>query len=239
MALPKLNAIKYRMTIPSLQREVTYTPYNVRQEKNLMIALESNNTSQMNEQLKTLIAECVDLGDVRVDELPTFDIETIFLNLRCRSVGESIKVGVKCTECDATNELPLQLNNVSMTNENYKLSNNVIRLDEENGIGVTLKYPTLDSTSAIDQDGNDLDNTIAMIAGCIESIFTKDEVFDCKNESQKEIIDFIESLNTEQFTKMAEFFADIPSVKMDVKFKCSKCGEENNQVVQGLQSFFT
>jgi hypothetical protein len=239
MALPVINQIKYTMVIPSLQKTVEFTPYNVKQEKNLMIAVESNSAAQMNTQIKTLITECVNLDDVNVNDLPMFDIETIFLNLRCRSVGEGVKVNVKCESCDESNELPLTLNSVTMSNDTYKTANKTVLLDKDSGVGVTLCYPTLDSTASVDTDVSDVENTINVVADCIETIFTADEVFDCKSESRKEVIDFIESLNSNQFAKMSEFFNDIPSVKLDVVFNCSSCDKENKQEVKGLTSFFT
>ncbi len=240
MALPVINQIKYTMVIPSLQKTVEFTPYNVKQEKNLMIAAESENIAQMNMQIQSLIAEYVDLGDISVNDLPTFDIELIFLNLRCRSVGEGVKISVNCESCDKSNDIPLKLNKVSMSNDTYKNdANKTILLDKDSGIGVTLRYPTLDSTTNVSTDVSDVDNTINVVAECIETIFTADEVFDCKTESSKEVVNFVESLNSNQFAKISEFFNDMPAVKLDIAFKCSSCNEQNEQEVRGLPSFFT
>ena len=233
MALPVLNAAKYRTIVPSLGKEVEYRPYLVKEEKILMIAMESKDERQILTALKEVIKACV-YDDIDIDRLAMFDLEALFLKLRGKSVGETTEIKAKCVECDAENLQEINFDNVKMPVVNNK--NNTIELTDD--VGVTLNYPSVAGLEKQDPKANSVEQALAMIVDCIESIYDADNVYSAKDEGKKAIKTFVESLNSGQFKKLTAYFEDIPAVTYDLKFKCVKCGHNNEIELRGFDNFF-
>ena len=238
MALPKISEVRYTVFLPSLNKDIEYVPYTVAQEKNLMLAMQSDNQKQIAVQTKRLLNECIRTEGVNVNELATFDIETMFLNLRCKSVGEVALVATKCEKCDTANEVDIDLAAVELTHELVDAKAMRIIVSEEDQIGVVLRYPRIDDVGT-NPKNSEIENAYEMIVNCMVSIYTPDEVFDCKAEGRKEVVAFVDSLRSAQFAKIAAFFEKVPSIKVDMKYTCIKCQNKYSREIVGLNNFFT
>lgn len=234
MALPKLDAPRYEMKLPSTNQKVIYRPYLVKEEKILMLAMESQDDRQMIRAVKDVISACTD-GEVDVNTLTMFDMEYMFTQLRSKSVGEKTIVGVKCTACEAKNDVDIDLNGVHVDVPNAK--SRKIELTKE--VGIVLKYPSIDEVmNSQTSDASDVDKTFDIIVSCIDSIYSGDEIFDAKDQTKKELKEFIESLGADQFNKIKNFVEGMPSAKIAVAFDCVKCGHHNEFDVKGIANFF-
>lgn len=235
MALPKIESPKHELKIPSTGNTVTYRPYLVKEEKILMMAMESDNTTQMMNAVKDVIRACTE-DSVDVNTLAMFDIEYIFTQLRAKSVGETSTISVSCKECDAKNDVDVDLQNVYV--DVPETDTSTIKLTDS--ISVKLKYPSVDQMlkAQADDKKSNVDRIFSLILACIDSIYTADEIFDASEQSESELKEFIESLNTKQFNQISEFIESIPSASIDVSFTCTSCGTENQFDVKGLGNFF-
>ncbi len=234
MALPVLNAAKYRTIVPSLGKEVEYRPYLVKEEKILMIAIESQDQRQILSALKDVIKACV-FDDIDVDELAMFDIETLFLKLRSKSVGETTEIKAKCEKCDTPNNQLIKFDDIEIP----KIKKGKMTIGLTGDIGVTLRYPSVTTIEKSDSPNMDsYDSVVGLISNCIESIYDADNVYSAKDEGTKEVLNFVESLNSDQFSKLTEFFQSIPSLKYDLEYDCVKCGHKNKLELKGIESFF-
>lgn len=235
MALPKLNdKPKYELTIPSTQERVRYRPYLVKEEKVLMMALESQDkTASLNAVVDT-IGSCLDTN-IDKNTLTLFDIEYMFIMIRSKSVGEVSDLGIKCQHCEQTNEIQVRLDDVKIVRDEEVP--NEVQLDEN--ISLTMRYPNfVDVLRFEDNELNDTERTFMLISKCMESIETEEEHIKFNEVSQKEIDEFIESLNTEQFGKIRKFVENMPKVEKDIKFICAGCEKENDIKLQGIDDFF-
>lgn len=238
MALPKLDSPTYELTVPSTGERIPYRPYLVKEEKILMMAMESNDTKQMMKAVKDVIRSCtfVDGSVVNVDTLAMFDIEYIFMQLRSKSVGETTTIKVKCSECEANNEIDVDLQKVRV--DVPEQSKKTIPLTDT--VGVTLKYPSVDVMLSVEGDKNksDVDRVFDIITSCIDSIYSGDQIFDSAEQSNEELKEFVESLNTKQFNEIRDFIESLPAAAIDVDFKCVSCSKDNSFEVKGLGNFF-
>jgi hypothetical protein len=236
--LPKLDSPTYELTVPSTGTKIPYRPYLVKEEKILMMAMESNDTNQMMTAVKDVIRSCtfVDGSVLDVDTLAMFDIEYIFTQLRAKSVGEVSTIKVNCRKCDSPNEVDVNLENVQVNVPKSDMQ--TITLTDT--VGVSLRYPSVDAMikAQADESKSDVDRVFDLIIACVDSIYSGDEIFDAKEQSSKELSDFIESLSTQQFNKIREFIETIPSASIDVEFVCMSCSEHNLFEVKGLGNFF-
>ena len=231
-----LNTAKYEVELPISKKKVEYRPYLVKEEKQLMLAMESQDPTTIMKTVQDIIEACT-FGEVKAKTLATAELELLFLKLRAKSVGETSKIGYKCTNCGTTNELTVNLEDVKIDFGDKKISNKVMVTDK---VGVKLKYPTTEDITRIMGNGDktDIKNIFALISSCIEMIFDEENTYEVKNIEKKDIDAFIESLNSKQFEKIKEFFESIPKLKKDVSFDCEKCGTHNQLVLEGLQNFF-
>ena len=243
MALPKLNVPVYETILPSTEKVVKYRPFLVREEKILLTAMEDGEERIIGNAVKQILRNCIQ-GDLNTDDLPTFDIEYLFLRLRAKSVGETITVGLKpypCVQndgglCKFSTEVEINLEEVKVKkNENHSSK---IMIDDT--VGIKLKYPDI---SLISPDGNkeklsEMDLGMSVIKKCIEMIFTKETVHERDSFTEEELDEFLDSLNTQQFEKINEFFNTIPKLSHTVKYNCKTCGEEKETTIEGLNSFF-
>lgn len=235
MALPKLNDLPlYDVVIPSTQKKVKFRPYLVKEEKVLMMAMETQDNRQIMNAVVDTIASCAqDSIDRR--ELTSFDVEYLFLQIRSKSVGESSTVKISCTNCKHSQEVTVDLSKIDATvntvNPKIKLNNNVM---------IEMMYPSFDGVLDASDQGFTSQTELAfnMIAKCIKSIKTDEEIFYAKDVPEKELIEFIESMNNEQFEKVNKFLESIPRVSETVNFTCSLCGHDNKVLLEGLSDFF-
>lgn len=238
MALPQLNTVKYDMVIPSTGQQVKYRPFVVREEKILLTSLESGDATQITNAMRDIVEVCT-FKEVNVKSLAMFDLEYIFLKLRSKSVGEKAEITIKCSneECGHMNPVTIDLDAVELQGD--PTAKATIALTDE--VGVSLNYPTVQRLEDVMKGStpeNQIDLVIGMLAASIESIYDASSVYPAVDSTPQELIDFIDSLNKEQFTKLQDFFENFPKLKEEVKFTCEKCGTQNDQVLEGLNDFF-
>lgn len=234
MALPKLDAPRYEMKLPSTGKKVVYRPYLVKEEKILMLAMESQDDRQMIRAVKDVISSCTE-GAVEVDKMTMFDMEYVFTQLRSKSVGEKTTVGVSCGSCETKNDVEIDLSRVSVNVPNAKTR----KVELTKTVGLILKYPSIDEVmGAQTSDDSDVDKTFDVIISCIDSIYSNDEIFDAKEQTKQELKEFIESLSSDQFNKIKAFVENMPSAKVAVAFDCIKCAHHNEFDVKGIANFF-
>ena len=240
MALPKLNVPVYEAVLPSTEKVIKYRPFLVKEEKILLTAMEAGEDSAMIPAVKQIINNCVE-GNLDVDKLPTFDIEYLFLRLRAKSVGEQVTLGLKpwgCPKnkgelCENSTQVNVNLEEVNVI-KTEKHSNKIM-LDDK--IGIQLSYPDMSKLGKVDK----IDTAEAgmnIIKDCIDMIYTEEEMYERGTFTDKELDEFVESLNTQQFTLIRDFFDTMPVLKHTVKYKCETCGEDKETTIQGLNSFF-
>ena len=236
MALPELNTARYSMEIPSTGQTVKYRPYLVKEEKILMMAMESDDNKVIARATMDVIKSCIE-EKIDVEELAMFDIEAIFLALRSKSVGESMELKIKCGDesCKKVNDIRINFDEIEIPNISNEKTNIMLTDD----VGVVMKYPSVKDINRLSSVGDErIEGAMNMIIACIETIFDKDDVYDSKEETKTSLTNFVESLSSVQFIKLTSFFDNMPTLKSDINYKCA-CGIENEQELKGLQSFFT
>ena len=237
MALPKLNVPVYEAILPSTEKVIKYRPFLVKEEKLLLTAQESGEEAVL-PAVKQIIKNCVQ-GEIDVDNMPIFDIEYVFLRLRAKSVGEEVTLGLKpwgCPQndgelCKFTTEVSVNLEEIKCVKD--KTHTSKIMLD--NKIGIMMKYPDI---SQLNTKGSENEMGFEVIKKCINMIFTEEETHERDSFTDKELDEFVDSLNTKQMEQIKNFFDTMPVLKHDVKYTCKTCGEEKETTIQGLQSFF-
>lgn len=244
MALPKVSTATYTLKIPSSGKEVTYRPFLVKEEKQLLMAMESNDTKVMAKAMSNIVSACTE-EEIDMDDLAPFDLEYFFLNLRAKSIGDVIKLQMRRPDnvncCEASNEedfceieIPVEKVNVDtskMVDPNLKITKD---------IGVKLKYPRFDQVQGMATDANELkaEDIFKMIINCIDHISQGDEIYKAKDHTKKELNDFIESLNSEQFMGIRNFFDGMPRLRHDISWECPNCKKSEKITLEGLESFF-
>ena len=238
MPLPKIATPVYELELPSTGQTIEYRPFLVKEEKVLVIALESEDTKQITTAIKNVIKNCIKTKDIKVENLPTFDIEYLFLNIRGKSVGEMIEVNVTCPD-DGVTQVPIKINLDDIQVQKNEEHTNRIKVDDS--IMMEMKYPSLDQfiKNNFDFDEkNAMDQSFDLIATCIDKIFTEDEVWAVEDCSKKEIVEFLEQMNSSQFKEIEKFFETMPKLSHSIKVKNPKTKKENEVVIEGLAGFF-
>ena len=234
MALPVLNNPNYEMELPSTGEKIEYRPFLVKEQKILMMAMESKDTSAQSKAVVDIIKNCT-FGKIndKVEGLPTFDIEYMFLQIRQKSVGETVDITVTCPD-DGETKVPITVNLEDINVVKTEGHTNTIMLTDK--IGMSMKYPTMKQIMSYDLNKLDsMEGTFGIIQDCLESIFDDNQVYDEMNK--KELSDFIEQMTTDQFQKVTEFFTTMPKLKHTVKVTNPNTGVENEIVLEGMQSF--
>jgi hypothetical protein len=238
MVLPKIATPTYELEVPSIKKNIKYRPFLVKEEKILIIAMESEDTKQIADAVKTVISNCILSRGVKVENLATFDIEYLFLNIRGKSVGESVDVLITCPD-DGKTQVPVSINLDDIKVNVSKNHSRDIKLDEN--LTIRMKYPSLDEfiKSNFDSDLNiSVDDTFDMICSCIEQVYNEEESWSASDCSKKELIDFLESLTTNQFKEVEKFFETMPKLSHTLKLKNPNTEVESEVVLEGLTSFF-
>jgi T4 bacteriophage base plate protein len=238
MPLPKISTPTYEVELPSTGETIQYRPFLVKEEKVLVIALESEDTKQITNAIKTVIKNCILTKGVKVETLPTFDIEYLFLNIRGKSVGEEIEVNVICPDDEqTTTTVKIDLDSIKVQkNEDHT---NKIKVDKN--IMMEMKYPSLEQfiKNNFDfTDANAMDQSFELIASCIDKIYTEDEVWSTSDVTKKELNEFLEQMNSSQFKEIEKFFETMPKLSHKVKVTNPKTQVESEVVLEGLASFF-
>ncbi len=238
MPLPKISTPTYEVELPSTGETIQYRPFLVKEEKVLVIALESEDTKQITNAIKTVIKNCILTKGIKVETLPTFDIEYLFLNIRGKSVGEEIDVNVICPDDEQTaTTVSINLDDIKVQkNEDHS---NKIKVDKN--IMMEMKYPSLDQFIKNNFDFNDanaMDQSFELIGSCIDKIYTEDEVWSTADVTKKELNEFLEQMNSAQFKEIEKFFETMPKLSHKVKVTNPKTGVESEVVLEGLASFF-
>ena len=238
MPLPKISTPTYELELPSTEETIRYRPFLVKEEKLLVIALESEDNKQITTAIKAVIKNCILTKNIKVETLPTFDIEFLFLNIRGKSVGEELEVNIICPD-DGETQVPVTINLDDIEVQKNKEHTNRIKVDDK--IMMEMKYPSLDQfvKSNFDFDNkNAMDQSFELIGSCIDKIFTEEEVWTSSDVSKKEINEFLESLNSSQFKNIETFFETMPKLSHTIKVKNPKTKVESEVVLEGLASFF-
>ena len=236
MALPQVNTPTYELAVPSTDEKIKYRPFLVKEEKILMIAMEGKEQSGILDAVKQIVKSCT-FDKFDMSKAPMFDVEYIFLNIRAKSVGEISTVNLRCLDDNETyvkTEIDLTEVEVKMDEEHT----NKIELTEE--MGMIMTYPNLDSFADYDVTNINASNMIDMIASCIAQIYDKkgEDVYDSKDSTHKELVDFIEQLNSKQFAEVQKFFDTMPKLTHTVTIENPKTKKKSEIVLSGLNDFF-
>ena len=236
MALPKINAPTYELEVPSTNEKIKYRPFLVKEEKILLIAMETGENKDIVNAVKEIVMACtfekLDLGS-----MPMFDVEYIFLNIRAKSVGEVSKLKLICPDDKKTTvDVEINLNDIQVQVD--EKHTNKIELSDE--MGIIMKYPTIDSFEDVGVTDVTAHNMLDVLTTCILQIYDKggEEVFEAKDQTKKELTEFVEQLSSKQFKDLQDFFDTMPKLKHTIKIKNPKTKKESEVVLSGLSDFF-
>ena len=237
MPLPKISTPTYELVLPSSGRKIKYRPFLVKEEKILIIALESQDQKQIADAIKSILKNCILTRGTKVEKLSTFDIEYLFLNVRGKSVGEQIEVMVTCPDDEKT-QVPMSINIDSIKvikSENHTTD---IKLDEQ--FTMKMRYPSLNEfiSTNFNVEEMKVDDTFDLIASCVDQIYSEEESWTQEDCTKKELVEFLEGLNSSQFKQIEIFFETMPKLSHKVKVKNPNTGVESDIVLEGLQNFF-
>ena len=236
MALPKLTTPTYELEIPSTDTKIKYRPFLVKEEKILMMAMESKKNPDIVQAVKDIVSECT-FNKIDLSDLPMFDVEYIFLQIRSKSVGEVSKLKLLCPDDKETYaDVEIDLNEVKV----QVGDDHTNKIDLGNDMGMIMKYPSIDSFNEIGITDINPSNMLDVIATCIQQIFEKkgEKVYDTKDQTKEEVNEFIESLNTKQFKDVQNFFETMPKLKHEITIKNPKTKKESKITLSGLNDFF-
>jgi len=238
MPLPKIATPTYSMVLPSTEKEINYRPFLVKEEKLLVLALETEDTKQITTAIKAVLKNCVLTKGIKIEALPTFDIEYLFLNIRGKSVGESLDVNIICPDDEKTSvQVVIDLDDIKVN----KTEGHSNKVELDKNLMMELKYPSLEEFIKSNFDFNDenaMDQSFKLIASCVDKIYTDEEVWAAGDCTKKEITEFLESMNSSQFKKIEEFFTTMPKLSHTIKVKNPNTKVESEVVLEGLASFF-
>ena len=238
MPLPTIVTPTYELELPSTGKKVKYRPFLVKEEKLLVLALETENTKDISTAIKTVLKSCIQSRGVKVENLPTFDIEYLFLNIRGKSVGEDIEVNLISPDDEVT-EVPVTINIDDIKIQKSEDHNKKVKLDDT--LMMEMKYPSLDQFIQSNFDFGDevsMDQSFDLISSCIDKIYNEEEVWSTADCTKKEVKDFLEQMNSMQFKEIEKFFETMPKLSHSVTFTNPKTKVESTVVLEGLSSFF-
>ena len=239
MPLPKINTPTYDLTLPSTGKKIKYRPFLVREEKILIMALETEDTQQISNAVVQILDECILTKGVNVTKLATFDIEYLFLNVRSKSVGETVEVNIVCPDDNKTS-VQMEINIDSIKVQKTRGHKSIVKLDDQ--YSMKLKYPSLDEfidSNFESSEESDVNKSLNMITSCIEMIYDEEESWSASDSTKQELEEFIEQLNSKQFKSIEKFFETMPKLSHKVKVTNPTTEVESEVVLEGLASFFT
>ena len=240
MPLPKISAPTYELVLPSSNKKIRYRPFLVREEKILIMALESEDTKQITEAIKTVIHNCVITRGIKVDKISTFDIEYLFLNVRGKSVGETVEVNVTCPD-DGQTKVPVEIDIDAIKIQKNPKHTNIIKLDDN--LSVQMNYPSLDqfieTNFETDSQNTQVDQSLNVIMSCINQVYNEEESWSASDCTKKELKEFVESMNSKQFKDIEAFFETMPKLSHKIKITNPNTKVQSEVVIEGLASFFS
>ena len=241
MPLPKIATPTYELVLPSTGKTIKYRPFLVKEEKILILALESQNTKEITNAIKQVLKDCIVTKGIKVESLPTFDIEYIFLNVRGKSVGESLDLIITCSD-DGETQVPVTVFIDQIKVEENPEHKKDIQLDTD--LVLRMKYPSLDQfirtnfDFSSEQSSSSIERSFDIIASCIDVIFNAEESWSAADSTKKELTDWIETLTPNQFKEIEKFFDTMPRLSHTVKVINPKTKVESDVTLEGLTSFF-
>lgn len=242
--LPKIDVPIYELKLISNGKKIKFRPFTVKEEKIFLMAMEAKDSKSVIDAIKQIITNCV-LSEIDIENLPIFDIEQIFLQLRAKSVGEVVNLKYRCNNsvvneetkeeksCNTIVSVDVNINEILPKFE--KKADNKIQITDN--VGIVMKYPTIKLLELYGEEEN-ADNVIESIINCIDYIYDKDNVYYAKDNSKEDLLDFIDNLQTKDLDKFKEFFDSAPKLQKNIHFKCHKCGYEEEVLVEGIENFF-
>ena len=238
MPLPTIATPTYELELPSTGKTIKYRPFIVKEEKLLVLALESEDNGQISTAIQAVLKSCIKSRGVKVEQLPTFDIEYLFLHIRGKSVGEEIEVNLICPDDNETS-IPVTINIDDIAVQKPKDHNKQIKLDKN--LMMELKYPSLEQFVKNNFDfegGSQVDQSFEVIAGCIDKIYTEEEVWSTSDCTKKEVTNFLEQMSSKQFKEVEKFFETMPKLSHEVEITNPNTKVKSTVVLEGLSSFF-
>ena len=238
MPLPTIVTPTYELELPSTGKPIKYRPFLVKEEKLLVLALETEDTKEISNAIKSVLKNCIQTRGIKVESLPTFDIEYLFLNIRGKSVGEQIEVNLIAPD-DGETSVPVTIDIDEIKVHKSEEHTNQIKLDDN--LMMEMKYPSLDQfiKNNFDMSGNvGIDQSFELIASCVDKIYSDEEVWVAADVTKKELIDFLEQMNSIQFKQIEKFFETMPKLSHEITFTNTKTKVESTVVLEGLSSFF-
>ena len=238
MSLPSVAVPQYKCIIPSTGIEIEYRPFLVKEEKLLVLALESEDTKQITNAIKAVIKSCILTKGIKVENLPTFDIEYLFLNIRGKSVGEEVEVNIIAPD-DETTSVPVKLMIDDIKVKETEGHTNKVKVDDE--LTMEMKYPSLHefiSNNFDFNDDNNIERSFDLIGSCIDKVYNEEEVWSVSDFSKKEINGFLEQMNSKQFKEIEKFFDTMPKLSHEINVLNPKTQVKSTVVLEGLSSFF-
>ena len=238
MPLPTIATPTYELVLPSTKQEIKYRPFLVKEEKLLVLSLESEDNKQISNTLKAVIKACILTKGIKVEELPTFDIEYLFLNIRGKSVGEEVEVNIICPDDEVTS-VPVKINLDDIQVIENEEHTKTIKLDDT--LMMEMKYPSLYQFIKNNFDFTEestVEQSFQVISTCIDKVYSEEEVWSAADCTHKEMLDFIEQMNSMQFKKIEKFFETMPKLSHEIKVTNPKTKKKSKVVLEGLSSFF-
>lgn len=240
MPLPKIDTPIYDLTLPLSNKKIRFRPFIVKEQKNLFMALESNDDESIQENIKQVLRNCTLTDSVDIDDLPVVDIEYYFINLRAKSVGEIVENKYRCEniveEKKCNNIMDISLNLTDIKVEGVVKGNDIIQLTDK--ISIKLKYPKFSILKSIRNMDKMTEIAMRMVAESIEYIYDGEQFYYANEVSVEELIEFVESLNQKQFQQIEKFFQEMPKLEKKIKMTCRKCGFKHSLDIEGLENFF-
>jgi hypothetical protein len=238
MPLPAIATPTYELELPSTGQKIKYRPFLVKEEKLLLLALESDDTKEISNAIKVVLKNCIQSKSIKVENLPTFDIEYLFLNIRGKSVGEKIEVNLIAPDDEKTS-VPVNIDIDEIKVKKDPEHNKQIKLDDN--LIMEMKYPSLEqfvkSNFDLSNETN-MDQSFELIASCVDKIYNEEEVWAAGDVTKKELVDFLEQMNSMQFKQIEKFFETMPKLSHEITFTNPKTKVESTVVLEGLSSFF-
>jgi hypothetical protein len=237
MPLPKISTPTYELELPSSGKKIKYRPFLVREEKILIIAMESEDDKQITNAVKEVITNCILTRGIKVEQLSTFDIEYLFLNIRGKSVGEEVEVLITCPD-DETTQVPVAINLDDIRVETGDNHSRDIKLDSD--LILRMKYPSMEEfiKNNFSTEELNLDNTFDLISSCIEQVYSEEESWSASDCTKKELREFLEQLSSKQFKEIETFFETMPKLTHTIKVLNPNTKVESDVVLEGLNAFF-
>ncbi len=240
MPLPKINTPTYELVLPSSGKKIKYRPFLVKEEKILIMALESEDSKQITNAIKDVLTDCILSRGIKIEKLATFDIEYLFLNVRAKSVGETVEVNITCPD-DGETQVQVEIDIDSIKVQKSDTHSDIIQLD--NDLSLQMNYPSLnqfiETNFEVGGEKSEVEQSLNVIMSCIKQVYSSEEAWDATDCSKKELKDFVEQMNSKQFKQVEDFFNTMPKLSHTLKVTNPNTKVKSDVTIEGLASFFS